>query len=233
MPPGEEKPLGRNPTERGSRRAFAAQKGELHLSGRVSGGLVTAKECENCTLKLEYRWGEKTWPPREANARTSGIGPDGAIDQAYMQGIKCQIREGRTGDVICYTRDNQHHAKITVEAAHVASGARRQRMELHYKPGEPRTMLGSRLVRRLGADPNWKDVVGFSGKQEIEKPHDEWNKLECECWGHRIIVRLNGQVVNVANQCSPHRGRILIESHQAEINFRNIEIQALQPPPAQ
>lgn len=75
-----------------------------------------------------------------------------------------------------------------------------------------------------GRDENWQDVIGFKGKQDIEKPMGEWNLLECIAHGNEIIIYLNGVLVNRAREVLPSKGRIQIQSEGAEIYVRHIEI---------
>src|SRR6266404_1565847 len=64
-------------------KVFTVHDGMVHVSGKVFGGLITEKEYANYHLLVEFKWGEKTWPPREKAGRDSGIllhceGEDGA-----------------------------------------------------------------------------------------------------------------------------------------------------------
>ena len=43
---------------------FQVGKGIIHVSGNDFGGIVTQKEYENYYLRAQFKWGEKTWPPR-------------------------------------------------------------------------------------------------------------------------------------------------------------------------
>ena len=96
------KPYGKN---NDPERVFAVHDGVLHISGKVFGGLITEKEFEGYHLVAEFKWGERTWPPREKNARRSGIllhcvGEDGAAGGTWLESIGCQMGEGCTGDLI-------------------------------------------------------------------------------------------------------------------------------------
>src|ERR1044071_4742444 len=53
---------------------FTVTNGVLHISGQHYGYLAT-KETNFANYKLvaEFKWGDKTWPPRETNACDSGI----------------------------------------------------------------------------------------------------------------------------------------------------------------
>src|SRR5262249_54251034 len=73
-------------------KVFTVQDGVIHVSGKVFGCFVTEKEYENYHLKVEFKWGENTWPPRQGKARDSGIllhcvGEDGAAGGVWMESI--------------------------------------------------------------------------------------------------------------------------------------------------
>src|SRR5262245_52902032 len=45
----------------------------IRISGEIFGALTSKDEFENYHLKLEFKWGEKKWPPREKAVRDSGL----------------------------------------------------------------------------------------------------------------------------------------------------------------
>jgi hypothetical protein len=78
---------------------FKVEDGVIHISGEEFGCLTTEKEYDNYRLTVEFKWGEKKWPPRENAKRDSGIlmhcvGPD----KVWTKSIECQIQEGDCGD---------------------------------------------------------------------------------------------------------------------------------------
>src|SRR3954452_17943010 len=54
-------------------KVFNVVDGMIRVSGQIYGAFITEKEYENYHLIVEFKWGEKTWPPREKAARDSGI----------------------------------------------------------------------------------------------------------------------------------------------------------------
>src|SRR5262249_24781606 len=48
---------------------FRIHDGLIHVSGREYGYLSTEREYENYVFRVEFKWGEVTWPPREKKAR--------------------------------------------------------------------------------------------------------------------------------------------------------------------
>lgn len=78
---------------------FKVEDGIIHVSGERFGCLTTQDEYENYRLVVEFKWGEKRWPPRENVVRDSGIlmhavGPD----KVWTKSIECQIQEHDCGD---------------------------------------------------------------------------------------------------------------------------------------
>lgn len=219
-PPGSKQRYGKN---NDPEKVFTVHDGMIHISGKVFGGLITEKEYENYHLTVEFKWGEKTWPTREANARDSGIllhcvGEEGAAGGVWMESIECQMIEGGTGDFILV--GGKSKPSLTVEAE-------QRGREVYYKPGAPPIMLQSGRFNWFGRDPGWKDVKGFRGEQDVEKPVGEWNRLECICAGDTITNVLNGKVVNAGKGASPSKGKLLFQSEGAEVFFRKIDLRPL------
>ncbi len=202
---------------------FTVHDGMVHVSGKVFGGFITEKEFENYHLIVEYKWGEKTWPPREDKARDSGVllhcvGEDGAAGGTWMESIECQMIEGGTGDIILV--GGKHKPTVTVEAEKHGN-------QVYFKPGASPVTLNSGRFNWYGRDPNWKDVKGFRGDQDVEKPVGQWNRLECVCDGDKITYVLNGKTVNAATKSSHTKGKILFQSEGAEVFFRKIDLEPL------
>jgi len=75
--------------------------GILHDTGKEAGYIMTEKSFGNYHFKLDFKWGQQRWPPRENRKRDSGICynvPDDIEDTIWPQSIECQIQEGDVGD---------------------------------------------------------------------------------------------------------------------------------------
>jgi hypothetical protein len=215
-----EKPYGKN---NDPEKVFTVHDGMIHVSGKVFGAFITEKEYENYHLIVEFKWGEKTWPPREGRAMDSGIllhcvGEDGAAGGVWMESIECQMIEGGTGDFILVKGKNT--PSLTVEAE-------LRGKQYYYKPGAEKVTRTGGRINWYARDPDWKDIKGFRGKEDVEKPAGEWNRLECICDGAKITNILNGKVVNAGTNASHTRGKILFQSEGAEVFFRRIDLKPL------
>lgn len=204
-------------------KVFSVVDGAIRVSGKVFGGFTTEKEFENYHLVTEFKWGETTFPPREKAARDSGIllhcvGDDGAAGGVWMESIECQIIEGGTGDIILV--GGKGKPTCSVEAEQRNKG-------WYYKPGAPAMEFKGGRINWWGRDPEWKDIKGFRGKEDVEKPVGEWNTLECICDGDKLTYILNGKTVNAATKASLTKGKILFQSEGAELFFRKIDVKPL------
>jgi hypothetical protein len=203
------------------RRVFSVRDGLLRITGEDWGGLTTKDSYRDYHLTLEWKWGGRTYEPRLNNARDSGIllhctGADGARGGIWMESIECQIIEGGCGDFILV--DGLNRPSLTVECRTGPDGQ-------HYwhKGGTPVTKDRGRF-NWYGRDHDWKDVLGFRGRQDVEKPAGEWNLSETICAGDSITNLVNGVVVNRGAKASHAQGKIMIQSEGAEILIRRFEL---------
>lgn len=80
---------------------FKVEDKMIHVMGKEFGYLSTLNEYDNFHLAVEFKWGEKKFPPRENAKRDSGIlyrFPLDKEDKVWPHSIECQIQEGDCGD---------------------------------------------------------------------------------------------------------------------------------------
>lgn len=206
------------------KRVFTVQGGMIRISGEAWGGLTTEQEYADYRLVVEWKWGGKTWPPRENNARDSGIllhgtGADCAAGNGWLESIEYQIIEGGTGDLILVR--GAARPQVTVEAEKRADG------QLYWKPGAERVTRDQGRINWYGRDMQWQDRLGFRGAADVEKPAGQWNRSEILARGGELTFYLNGRIVNQALDSSHRQGKIQIQSEGAEILVRKIELHPL------
>lgn len=83
---------------------FLVENGMLHISGKEFGYMATEKTYSNFKLTVEFKWGVKKYPPRDADSvkRDNGICyyfPLSEPDSVWPKSIECQIQEGDVGDI--------------------------------------------------------------------------------------------------------------------------------------
>jgi len=220
-------------------KVFTVQAGQLHISGKVYGGLLTLREYENYHLTIEYRWGERRWPPRANLSRLSAVvlhayGEPGELPgRGMIAGIACVISENDTGALVI-PDGLPRPIRLRAEAEKLTP-KKAERSAYVYKPGEPATALESGMIHHLnyhapqGKTASGKSAVGKAARALLN-PVGEWNKLECICAGNRISVVVNGTTVNAVTRVSHPRGKIFIESRGAEIVFRTLDLRPLPTP---
>jgi len=207
----------------------------IRFSGQHYGGILTRERYTNYRFVMEFRWGLLTWEPRKKAARDSGVlfhcqgepgnnTPD--FRAPWQRSIECQLIEGGTGDLIIvggYERGRPEMLFPTLQST-VTPGTRRWNPQ-----GEPGQFGKGRNRTDAGyKDPAWKDVTGFRGAHDAEKPVGQWNHLEVVCAGRSLAYFLNGVPVNAATDASLSEGRLLIQSEGAELFVRKIELHPLQ-----
>ena len=200
----------------------------IHLSGQVFGGLITTGEYSNYHLRLQFKWGEKKWAPRDQAVRDSGLLYHVHSDMDFNKRVwprspELQIQERDVGDLYAIG------CRMTVPARRLDPTKRL----FQYEPvaGVPTDFLeqppiGNRCIK----DP------------DNEKPAGEWNTVELICLGDESIHIVNGKVVmrlakatrlDGANPAPLTAGKILLQSEGAEIYFRNVELRAITAVPAE
>lgn len=191
-------------------------KPAIRISGETFGILVTEEEFEDYHLMLQFKWGEKKYPPRADKKRDSGvlyhsIGPEGSWGGVWMKSLECQIQETDCGDF------------ILVDTTFATIPAKTVDGEYYY-------------------DQNANDVDFEVGKaycnhnQDYEKPNGEWNTIEIYTVGGNSVHLVNGHV-NMRAYNFRHRkngkiyplrkGKIQLQSEGAEVYYRNIRIRPI------
>jgi hypothetical protein len=203
------------------RRVFSVENGVLRISGEDWGGIATKESYRDYRLAVEWRWGGATHGNRKDKARNSGIlihayGDDGAASGVWLESIECQLIEGGCGDFILVAGKTK--PSLTVECRTGAGG------QLYWEKGGAPVARDAGRFNWYGRDPEWKDELGFRGRNDVEKPLGEWNLSEVVCDGDRITNLVNGVVVNEGRAARPSEGKIQIQSEGAEVLIRRVEL---------
>lgn len=81
-------------------------------------------------------------------------------------------------------------------------------------------------TKRIAGHKLGGDLIAIKKAKAAEKPPGEWNRYEIELKGDRLVLTVNGEVVNEASGCAVAPGRIALQSEGGEIHFRKVEIVA-------
>lgn len=180
----------------------------LHISGEIYGGLTTIKSYQNYHLTLQFRWGEKKWPPRRYALRDSGLlyhchGPHGAFWNVWKASLEFQVQETDLGDFIPLAG-----TKASIRHTHLEG------------------------IKRARFDPDSTQRTNgyISAWPEPDAPHGKWNQLDLYTWGDFSAHIVNGEVVMVVEKAKNKAGapltsgQIQLQSEAAECYYKNIEI---------
>ncbi len=208
---------------------FAAD-GTFNISGRGYGYVATKKNYRDYHLVLEFKWGTKTWGAREKKAKDNGVllhayGPHGAYSDTWMASIEAQIIEGGVGDILVLSPKLADGTELTTSLS--AEFVLDRDKEKIWKQGSPRQTVTKGRINWRGRDEDWSDTVGFRGKNDVESPSGEWNRLEVIAKGDTLQYFVNGAMVNAAFDCKPAEGKILLQTEGAEMIVRRYELYPL------
>lgn len=187
----------------------------IRISGEVFGILVTEQEFEDYHLKLEFKWGDEKYPPREDLKMDSGIlyhsvGEEGAWGDVWMKSLECQVQETDCGDYI----------SVDTVMVDIPAYQSEEDNSFYFHPDS--------------------SLVTFSPERaycefyrDYENPMGEWNSMEIYTVGGNSVHLVNGKP-NMKVMNSRHivngqevpltKGKIQLQSEGAEIFYRNIEL---------
>jgi len=202
----------------------------IRISGEVFGELRHKGSYKNYHLKLQFKWGEKKWPPRDGpqTPRDSGLlyhvhNEPGVDGRTWARSIELQIQEHDVGDL---------YAVGSAIAVRAKPRAGTQPVLYDYDPNGEWTFFSQ--------------SQGASGRcikqPDNEKPTGQWNTVELIAFGDEAIHIVNGKVVMRLH--GPTRidadvprpvtaGQIILQSEGAEVFYRDIEIRSITAIPAE
>lgn len=202
----------------------------IHISGQGFGYLASREVFGNYHLRLQFKWGVRKWPPREAVVRDSGLlyhvhGEPAASSGVWPASVELQIQEKDCGDLYAIV------TRVTVPARSFTTPDNKT---LHqYDPaGAPvefkqERPVGNRCVRLA----------------DFEKPAGEWNTIELVCVGGDSIHVVNGHVVMRLHDARRAgeggewlplaAGRVALQTEGAEVYYRAVEIRPITAVPAE
>jgi hypothetical protein len=196
----------------------------IRISGEVFGELRTTGSFKDYHLTLQFKWGDKKWPPRERTEtpRDSGLlyhvhAAPGAEGRTWARSIELQIQERDVGDLYAVG------SAIAVRAK--------------ARPGTKPALYDYDPTGEWTFFSQSQGASGRAIKQpDNEKPTGEWNTVELIAFGDEAIHIVNGKVVMRLH--GPLRidsdvptpitsGPIILQSEGAEVFYRDIRIRPI------
>jgi len=195
------------------------------------GYIATHQEFENVRIRMEYKWGVKTFAPRTISKRDNGLlyGLVGE-DKVWPTCVECQIEEGDVGDFFLLGGirgvQGNHGAGLFGQGINPAKGWPAPGSTMSRAAGNPPAQPPTPTTGRMIKDGNFEML-------------DNWNTVEVIFQGDRAVNIVNGRAVNVVTQLQQPdpknpgsyipltRGKIAIEIEYAEFWIRRLEVKSL------
>jgi hypothetical protein len=207
----------------------------IRISGRYWGGMLTAREYENYHLHVEFKWGEKRWPPRANVVRDSGllyhcVGPFASRTNCpWPRSIEFNITEHDTGEF--WSVDD-----TIAQAEVVPIGESPRELEEFQGWCTRNDEKGPKVKFKSGGKLTTFNDGGFMPGGDYEKPVGEWNQLDLYAVGDEAVHVVNGKVALVLTGLSQTehglkkpltKGRIELQTESAEIFFRKVTLEPI------
>ena len=206
-------------------KVFTVHDGMIHISGEEFGGLTTQRRVSRLSPGRRMEVGRADLRLAEAKARaTRGSCSTASGPTARPAATGWSRRNARSSKGAAATSSwsaAREKPSLTCETRVGPDG------QLYFEKGGKSVTRDSGRYNWWGRDPAWKDVLGFRGSRDVEKPAGEWNRMEVICDGDSITNIVNGYVVNIGTKSSLTKGKIIFQSEGAEIFFRKIEVRPL------
>ena len=202
----------------------------IRISGEVFGELRSVRSLKDYHLKMQFKWGEKKWAPRDRSEtpRDSGLlyhvhSAPGAEGRTWARSVELQIQEHDVGDLYAVG------SAIAVRA--------------RVRPGSKPALYD---YDPAGEWTFFSQSQGASGRcvkqPDNEKPTGEWNTVELIALGAEAIHIVNGKVVMRLHQPTQINGPlpalvtsgpIILQSEGAELFYRDIQFRPITAVPAE
>jgi hypothetical protein len=183
-------------------KTFSIKDGVISCTGKPNGYMITDKEYGDYVLRLKWRF---PGAPGNSGVFVHVTGPD----KVWPKGVEAQLFSGRAGD---FWLVDGYKMKIGSE--------RDPNSDRHY------ARIGDKFVKTGVKNKQGRDQYEIQGKK-VEKPLGEWNQYEITCRGDTVKLVVNGELVNEGTNAESTKGKILLQSEGAPVEFKDIQIKML------
>ncbi len=173
---------------------FIVRDGMLVSLGKPGGHLITTDQFSNYKLVVEYRFAKE--------GGNCGVLVNAStlrqLNNMFPQSIEVQMMHENAGDFWC-----------------IGENIEVPDMETRRPKKDPSQAFG-------GNKGDARRIVNLTDGSE--KPLGDWNTLEIECKGDKVIVHVNGTLVNHGRKSTATSGAIALQSEGVEVEFRKVEL---------
>jgi hypothetical protein len=200
----------------------------IRVKGETWGSLVHHADLRDYHLRLQYKWGARTWPPRERLPQNNGLlyhthGTPGEVFGTWRPSVEFEIMKGSTGMVVTVGPKVRAWTNVAFDPSLIAP-------HLRFR-------MGGTEIDMINGTPTWN----VEGASDAERPVGAWNTLDLYVLGDRAIHVVNGvpvaEVRGLATLAPDGtrlpltHGHIQLQSEGAETWFRAITIEPIRTLP--
>jgi hypothetical protein len=196
----------------------------IWVKGQTWGSLVHSADLSNYHLRLQYKWGTRTWAPRDTQPPNNGLlyhthGRPGEVFGTWRPSIEFEIMKRSTGMIVMVGTSTRARTDVAFDPSLIAP-------HLRYR-------AGGRTVDMINGTATWN----VEAASDAERPGGEWNTLDLYVLGDRAVHIVNGvpvaelrDIATIAadgTRTPLTHGQIQLQSEGAETWFRNITVEPI------
>ncbi|MEG3088893.1 3-keto-disaccharide hydrolase [Sphingomonas sp. PB4P5] len=196
----------------------------IRVKGRTWGSLVHNADLSNYHLRLQYKWGAKTWAPRKHLPPNNGLlyhthGAPGEVFGTWQPSMEFEIMKGSTGMAVAVGDKVRGRITVTSDPSLIAP-------HLRFR-------VGGQQIDMANGTPTWN----VEAATDAERPLGQWNTLDLYVLGDRAIHVVNGVPVAAVTDMATTapdgtrvpltHGHIQLQSEGAETLFRAITVEPI------
>lgn len=200
----------------------------IWIKGETWGSLVHEADLRDYHLRLQYKWGEKTWAPRAAAPQNNGLlyhthGAPGEVFGTWRPSMEFEIMKGSTGMAVTVGRQVRARTTVAFDDALIAPHLR-----FH---------VGGRPIDMINGTATWN----VEAATDAERPVGHWNTLDLYVVADRAVHVVNGVPVGEVRDIATilpdgsrrplTHGHIQLQSEGAETWFRDITVEPIRALP--
>ncbi|WP_076073085.1 3-keto-disaccharide hydrolase [Sphingomonas montana] len=196
----------------------------IWIKGETWGSLVHRADLGNYHLRLQYKWGARTWAPRDRQPPNNGLlyhthGTPGDVFGTWQPSLEFEIMKGSTGMAVVVGGKVRGRTTVTSDPTIIAP-------HLRFR-------VGGRPVDMVNGTPTWN----VEAATDAERPIGQWNTLDLYVLGDRAVHVVNGIPVAAVTDIATiapdgtrrplTHGQIQLQSEGAETWFRAMTIEPI------